>query len=157
MSAINRWNWRRARQLTRDSRGTAIVEFAIIFPLLAILLFGVIDFGRAFFLRNNLVAASREGARAGAVLDNACNGAATTTIRSKVRAYVTSFGGATLTDAQIVVTTPGACGAGATNVVVTINGYAFTPITPVFRFINYTSAIAITVSATYRWERSPVA
>ena len=146
---------RRARAC--DERGAAVVEFAIIFPVLAMLIFGVIDFGRAFFLRNNLVAAAREGARAGAVMTYPCDGAATTIMRARVRAYVTTFGGAAPTDAQIQVTTAGACAAGvATDVQVGVADYAFTPITPVFRLINFTTALRINVSATYRWEQSPV-
>lgn len=136
----------------RDSRGAAVVEFAIIFPVLAMLVFGVIDFGRAFFLRTNLVAAAREGARSGATMANPCLGASTTAIQARVQQYVTSFGGGAVTAG---VTTPGACASAAvTNVVVTISNYAFTPVTPVFRFINYTAAIRITVAATYRWEGS---
>jgi Flp pilus assembly protein TadG len=147
---------RRARG-ARGTRAAAVVEFAIIFPVLAMLIFGVIDFGRAFFLRNNLVAAAREGARVGAVMTFPCDGTAADAMRARVRAYVTSFGGALPTDAQIPVTTAGGCAAGVpTDVQVGIANYAFTPITPVFRIINYTSALRINVSATYRWEQSPV-
>ena len=140
------------RRVLRDSRGAAVVEFAIIFPVLAMLIFGVIDFGRAFFLRTNLVAAVREGARSGAANEFACTGAGVTAIQARVQQYVTSFGGGSVTAG---VTTPGNCAGGAvTNVVVTITNYTFTPVTPVFRLINYTAALRITVSATYRWERS---
>ena len=140
------------QRVVRDTRGAAVVEFAIIFPVLAMLLFGVIDFGRAFFLRTNLIAAVREGARSGATLIDACAGSGTTAIQARVQQYVTSFGGGSVT---ANVTTPGSCAGGAvTNVVVTISNYTFTPVTPVFRLINYTTALRITVSATYRWERS---
>ena len=37
----------RFRGFRRDERGTALVEFALIAPLLFLLLFGIIDFGRA--------------------------------------------------------------------------------------------------------------
>jgi Flp pilus assembly protein TadG len=148
---------RRCDALHTDHRGAAVVEFAIIFPVLIVLLFGVIDFGRAFFLRNNLVAAAREGARSGAVMSDPCASDATDLMRARVREYVSSFGGATPTDGQIQVTTPGGCAANtATNVRVQVVDYAFTPLTPVFRMIDYTSALRITVSAVYRWEQSPV-
>ena len=140
------------QRVLRDRRGTAVVEFALIFPVLAMLIFGVIDFGRAFFLRTNLVAAVREGARSGATRADACSGAATTAIQARVQQYVTSFGGGAVTAG---VTTPGGCAGGSvTNVVVSITNYTFTPVTPVFRLINYTAALRITVSATYRWEQS---
>ena len=146
---------RRIRTTLGDECGAALVEFAIIFPVLIILLFGMIDFGRAFFTRNNLVAAAREGARYGAVLPNACAGAWPDSIRARTSRYVTTIGGRAPTAAQLVVTTPGGCAANvSTNVMVSITGYPFQPITPVFRLINFTAATSITVSATYRWEYS---
>ena len=47
--------------------GAAAVEFALIVGVLAMLLFGMLQFGVAFFQLQNLRAASREGARIGAV------------------------------------------------------------------------------------------
>lgn len=51
----------------RREDGAAAVEFALIVGVLVILLFGMLQFGLAFFELQNLRAASREGARAGAV------------------------------------------------------------------------------------------
>lgn len=47
--------------------GAAAVEFALIVGVLVILLFGMLQFGLAFFELQNLRAATREGARVGAV------------------------------------------------------------------------------------------
>ncbi|MEI6207934.1 MAG: TadE/TadG family type IV pilus assembly protein [Desulfuromonadales bacterium] len=44
-------------------KGQALVEFALILPLLLLLLFGIIEFGRAFFQKNMTINAAREGAR----------------------------------------------------------------------------------------------
>ena len=155
-SHVHSARFRRWRPV-RESRGAAVVEFAIIFPVLAMLIFGVIDFGRAFFLRNNLVAAAREGARLGAVMTYPCDGTAADLMRDRVVAYVSTFGGVAPTTAQITVTTPGGCAGGVpTDVQVGVANYAFTPITPIFRLINYTTTMQINVSATYRWEQSPV-
>ncbi len=44
-------------------RGAAIVEFAIILPLLLTLLFGIIEFGWVFMIRQTLANAAREGCR----------------------------------------------------------------------------------------------
>jgi len=41
----------------------AIVEFAIIFPILVLLTFALIDFSRAFFVKNIVHQAAREGVR----------------------------------------------------------------------------------------------
>jgi Flp pilus assembly protein TadG len=54
----------------RSERGTAIVEFALIAPLLFLLLFGIIDFGRALDYYNQLTQLAGQGARAAAVNRN---------------------------------------------------------------------------------------
>ena len=46
--------------------GQAVVELAIAMPLLALMLFGLVDFGRAYFQYIAVVNAAREGARAAA-------------------------------------------------------------------------------------------
>jgi len=48
-------------------RGAAMVEFALIALMFFIILFGIIEFGRAFFIYNSLVEATRRGARVAAV------------------------------------------------------------------------------------------
>ena len=48
---------------TRDDRGAAMVEFAIVLPLLIMLLMGIIEFGRAYNTQISIQAAAREGAR----------------------------------------------------------------------------------------------
>ena len=53
-----------------DKRGAAAVEFAIILPLLLVLLFGIIEFSIMFYDKAVITNASREGARAGIVFDN---------------------------------------------------------------------------------------
>jgi len=54
-------------KLTREEKGASAVEFALILPILVLLLFGIIQFGIAY---NNYLAithAAREGARLAAV------------------------------------------------------------------------------------------
>lgn len=46
-----------------NDRGAAAVEFAIILPLLLILVGGIIDFGRLFYTEIMVTNAAREGAR----------------------------------------------------------------------------------------------
>ena len=48
-----------------DQKGAAAVEFAIILPLLLMLLFGIIEFGIILYDKAMITNASREGARAG--------------------------------------------------------------------------------------------
>lgn len=143
-------------QRLRERRGAAAVEFAIVFPLLAILAFGAIDFGRAFFLRNSLITAAREGARAGAVLQTLCTGqgAAATTMRNAARAAFSDPG--SLTDGYMTTSISpsglNACVIGPTTVRLNIVGYPFTPITPVMRLIGRNGGFAVNASASYRWD-----
>lgn len=46
-------------------RGAALVEFALVFPILLLLLMGIVEFGLLFYNKQVLTNASREGARAG--------------------------------------------------------------------------------------------
>jgi TadE-like protein len=57
----------RTRGQLRKDDGAAAVEFALIVGLLAILIFGLLEYGLAFWQVQNLRAAAREGARAAAV------------------------------------------------------------------------------------------
>ncbi len=49
-----------------ERRGAAIVEFAVIAPLLFFLIFGMIEFGRVIMVMQVMTNATREGARLGA-------------------------------------------------------------------------------------------
>lgn len=51
----------------RDEKGIALVEFAVVSPLLFVILFGIIEFGILFYDKAMITNASREGARAGIV------------------------------------------------------------------------------------------
>jgi hypothetical protein len=53
--------------LRRRDRGAAAVEFALVLPVLLIIVFGIIDFGRMLNAKITLTEAAREGARAAAV------------------------------------------------------------------------------------------
>ena len=59
------------RQLKRHrrARGTEILEAALVFPILLLLVLGMVEFGYFFYLKHNLQAAAREGARTGATLN----------------------------------------------------------------------------------------
>ena len=66
------------RARLRREDGAAAVEFALIAGVLAMLIFGMLQYGLAFFQLQNLRAATREGARIGAV------GASVTQIKQRV-------------------------------------------------------------------------
>ena len=49
--------------IMRDRKGMTIVEFALVLPIFAILLFAIIEFGYYFFVQHTLQFATREGTR----------------------------------------------------------------------------------------------
>jgi Flp pilus assembly protein TadG len=53
--------------LRYNQKGAALLEFAIILPILLLLVFGIIEFGLLFYSKQVITNASREGARAGIV------------------------------------------------------------------------------------------
>jgi TadE-like protein len=55
---------RRERTGRAPDRGAAVVEAALVFPLLLLLMFGIIDFGRMLNAQIKISEAAREGARA---------------------------------------------------------------------------------------------
>ena len=64
LTRINQARTGRLAHLRRAEQGQAIVEFALVMPILILLLFGVVFFAMAFNLQMVLNAAAREGARA---------------------------------------------------------------------------------------------
>jgi len=63
----------RRRRRGQSSRGTSLVEFALVGPILLLLVFGCIDFGRAYYHMNQLNNAAREGMRLAILQDHVCN------------------------------------------------------------------------------------
>jgi Flp pilus assembly protein TadG len=57
----------RAMKNTRNESGAAAVEFALVVPLLLLLLLGIIEFGRVFNAQMQVTAAAREAVRVMAI------------------------------------------------------------------------------------------
>jgi Flp pilus assembly protein TadG len=97
---------RRLRYL-RDERGAAAVEFALLLPVLLLLVFGLMEFSRLYNVQISLSNAAREGARSMAIENN------TAVARSAAIAAAPSVTPA-ITAAQISVSPSPTCAAGAT-------------------------------------------
>ncbi len=54
-----------------SQRGTALIEFTLILPMLLVLTVAAVDFGRAFYVKNVAEQAAREGVRLRAVTSTA--------------------------------------------------------------------------------------
>ena len=67
--------------ILKDKKGQNIVEFALVAPLLFLLVIGIAEFGRAWMTKNILTGAAREAVRIAAVpaAGGGWNGAAATT------------------------------------------------------------------------------
>lgn len=97
-----------SRKFIREDKAAAMIEFAIVLPLLLLLVGGIIDFGRVFFDINNLTNAAREGARVGAVATD-LSIASLNSIRGGViaRFNANSIKSSSLTTANVFVTREG--------------------------------------------------
>ncbi|MEV6600785.1 TadE family protein [Actinoplanes sp. NPDC051346] len=104
----------------RRDEGAAAVEMALVLPLLLLLLFGIIDFGRALNIQITLTEAAREGARA-------------TALGFDGRVRVTSAAGPVSVDTLDISACDGDLSADA---VVRVS-HAFRPVTPVGSLMGF--------------------
>ena len=85
--------WHSLFQGWRRQQGGVAVEFALLLPVFLLLVFGTVDFGHAWYIKQELTTASREGARYGTryqtdasgvhILPNALNPSISSWIQSK--------------------------------------------------------------------------
>jgi Flp pilus assembly protein TadG len=61
---------KRIRKTRKNDKGQSLVEFALVVPLLLILVLGIEEFGRAWMTKNILTGAAREAVRIMAVTGN---------------------------------------------------------------------------------------
>ena len=139
----------RMSNFRRSECGAALVEFAIVLPVLILLVFGIVDFGRLLYTLNNLTSAVREGARLAAVqpVGTSLQGV----VQPRVSSYVTSFGGSSSVTVNV---TPATTQATTQFITVQIVSYPFTFLTPLPALAGLRS-ITMSPSATFRWERAP--
>ncbi len=126
------------RNLLRQQKGQSLVEFALLLPILVIIVFSAVEFGRLWMTMNVLTGAAREGARVASV--TAPNAALVQNAANNVLAAV-NISGAT-------VTVVGPDAANAVTVTVRINYSVLTgTIVP-----GLTGTFQLTRSASMRWE-----
>lgn len=98
----------------KNRTGSQVIEFALVLPLLLLLVFGIIDFSVGLYDKAVVTNASREGARAGVVyrfptLTSAqLQSTVTAVVQNYCSSYLITFGAATTP--RITVTGGGASG-----------------------------------------------
>jgi len=129
------------RRIQKASKGQSLVEFAMVLPLLVILIFGIIDFGMGLRSYISLTNATREGARFAAVGNVAgaypvdCDGATNTTVIGRVCVAIDGLDLTALDD--VSVTYPDGQAPG--NSVVVAAQYTYTFITPLGDIVSFIS------------------
>ena len=92
--------------LRRNKRcGAAVVEFAVVAPLLFLFILGMIEFGRATWVQEQMTNAAREGARRG-LLPNSTSAE----VQQVVVDYLGRAGVSGVTTSQVTATVPEAQG-----------------------------------------------
>lgn len=129
--------------LREPSAGATMVEFALTFPFLIMLLMGVFDLGWAVYANNTVALAAREGARQAII---------TSVNDSQIRAQVKSTAqGLNLTDAQIIIS-PSPTRSPGNSVSVTVR-YTYVPLTPLIgNFLGPGGRLSLSSEATMMVE-----
>jgi Flp pilus assembly protein TadG len=152
--------WRRLRSLRRRETGAAVVEFALVAPVLFLVVFAVIDFGRALWIQNVLVSAVREGARYGASKQNTT--AAQDSAAYQAACYITRvlYSGTCSTanngnNMSYARSNIGAAYDGTTGLITVqiTNGFTYSPITPYAARLGLGS-LTFRPVANFRWEQA---
>lgn len=98
----------RPRQPHNDEAGVELIEFALVFPLLLVVILGVVDFAFVFQRWEALTNATREGARIAAL-----PGYATVDVEDRVATYLAAGGVPTYGGNPVVTVTPTTIAQGA--------------------------------------------
>lgn len=107
---------------TKKTEGSVVVEFALIAPILFLMIFGLIECGRAYFIRSNLQYAAGEAGRYAMVYKTASD----TTITAQVTQHLVAVDP---TDVTVTIQTQ------------TINGQPFKQIAIAYNFTSVVSGL----------------
>jgi Flp pilus assembly protein TadG len=134
------------RRFFRRDAGSAIIEFALVVPILFTLVWGIISFSRAYQRLNTLTSSLREGARYRSTLQNPDTVWARDSVNARIRNFSTAFG-YVIDTSQVQV--PAFNGY---EVRVNVTSY---PLFAGLNFLGNLSAITVNRAAIFRWERAP--
>ena len=129
----------------KAQRGTALIEFTLILPLLLVMTVAAVDFGRAFFVKNVVAQAAREGVRLRAVASSADSGL----VRARVLQVANA---ANVTVSNLAITGPDAARQVGVKVTAQFN-WIFPGVFNLFG-ANFTNPMSLTGEAVMRNEGS---
>jgi Flp pilus assembly protein TadG len=95
-----------AKRGLRSERGAIAVEFAILVPVFLLLVFAIMDFGHAFYMKQIVSNASREGARYG----TRYTGSAATALDPTINSWVSTKYSSLLPPGADLKVVPGGAG-----------------------------------------------
>ncbi|QGJ70910.1 Pilus assembly protein [Planctomycetales bacterium 10988] len=91
--------------MPRDARsGLAMLEFAMVLPIFALMMIGIIEFGRAFQVAQQLTVAAREGGRLGLlqIVDDSGNETNNEKVVRDIKNFLAA-GGIPINNAQVLI------------------------------------------------------
>jgi Flp pilus assembly pilin Flp len=136
------------RRFVRREGGAAVIEFALVVPIFFLIVWGIINFSRAYQRLNTLSASLREGARYRSTLANPDTVWMADSVKGRVYRFSVAFG-YPIDTSQIQ--TPALNLAG--DVSVRVVSYQL------FQGLNFLgstmSGIQVSREAVFRWERAP--
>ena len=125
----------------RSQKGQSLVEFALVVPILIVILFSIIEFGRLWETVNILTSAAREGSRVAAVNQS---------LNDVNVSRAVSAAQNVLTAGHIDNATISVLGPNSTDEVTVVVSMSYTPITG--SIIPGISSFSISRSTTMHWE-----
>jgi Flp pilus assembly protein TadG len=139
--------------LGRNIAGSTAVEFALVIPVLSLMVLGMIEFGRLLWTQNSIQYAVEEAARCAAM--GQTTGATLCTTASDVQSYAASkVLGYTVAPSAFTVTYPcptgtgcTACGVANAKGVLIVASVPFTPILSSSSLLPFEGALSITLGA----------
>ena len=141
---------------TKSEKGAAALEFAIIVPVLLLLVLGLIDIGRLLLVNMSLLSAAQQGARVSAMTSNIPDSTLVSAVRNAVPTQIIRLSvlgncpDAGLTTCVLPSASAKCAGTntGTTTVRASISFYWITPIELIWRFASSTRGASTDYSQT---------
>lgn len=120
--------------LRNRDRGAAAVEFALVVPVLLLLVFGIVDFSRAYNAQITLSEAAAQGVRTLAVGGTAAQ--AETAVRNSLQ-------GSSIPSGDVTFSNEAACSGTNTKATITVTDASFSLVTPVPTFLGIPNTLTL--------------